>query len=486
MAANVCLTENTNLRFGTGTTGATSITRRIWIEMGAEIEPGANVEHDRLFTETGLKLGRILWYLLHASQELDKKTHVDEPSSTGIGSRRIKTAFGEEVGKDEIHWWVYKKDQEVAVLHDRVKRALAFVQLLKEDSARLEPSGLHTYAGLVTRLATFIESHKDAIEELHDFVFWLYERDALAPAILFTYRVWGSTRRSDRWLDVDAPSIDAESPTTIKALTEIACGVRQRLGYTLFFEKAYIAAEIYDSDPENYGSRSIPKRRVVSRTANKALKELAVFFEELRDSFRNIELDIERYLAERNLLKSESFWKSFITKAASLGRIESAVWDFKESLPMWHAKGSDRLAAQIEFCRLIAAFANRDGGAIIIGVTNDIRAVVGVPDLENRLKSISQAIQRWLEYPRKDAIFHLQPVPFENDGHVLMCLVVAVAQSADVVGVRGVSEEYYYPDRDQTGVAYPSPQKLSDRKIHLKAGDNFGFTKDLQAFLHDK
>jgi len=65
-------------------------------------------------------------------------------------------------------------------------------------------------------------------------------------------------------------------------------------------------------------------------------------------------------------------------------------------------------------------------------------------------------------------------------------LVVAVAQAAGVVGVRGASEEYYYPDRDQTGVAHRQRQELESRKMHLKAGDNFGFIKELEAFLHDK
>ena len=55
---------------------------------------------------------------------------------------------------------------------------------------------------------------------------------------------------------------------------------------------------------------------------------------------RNIEIDIERYLAENNLLKSKSFWKRFIVKAKEPGSVEWELWDFKESLPMWHVAGS--------------------------------------------------------------------------------------------------------------------------------------------------
>ena len=67
-----------------------------------------------------------------------------------------------------------------------------------------------------------------------------------------------------------------------------------------------------------------------------------------------------------------------------------------------------------------------------------------------------------------------------------MCLVVAIAQTAEVIRVKGESSEYYYPDQDQTGVAYPEPRELETRKMHLKAGDNFGFVKELAAFIHDK
>ena len=88
--------------------------------------------------------------------------------------------------------------------------------------------------------------------------------------------------------------------------------------------------------------------------------------------------------------------------------------------------------------------------------------------------------------PRKDVLFHLQPVPFEVNGTTSTCLVVAVAQAAEVVGVKGVSREYYYVDRDQTGVANREPRELQTRKTHLKVGDNFGFVKELEAFLRDR
>jgi hypothetical protein len=224
----------------------------------------------------------------------------------------------------------------------------------------------------------------------------------------------------------------------------------------------------------------------ITRTAYEVFDEFAVFFEELRDSLRNIELDIEKYLAEKNLLKSESFWQKFIMKAKSPGRIEPKLWDFKETLEMWHAPNPERQNKQVDFCKLIAAFANREGGAIIIGVTDTTREIVGINDLENKIKSLSEAINKWLDYSHEYDIVHLQPVSFEQSGKLFTCLVVCIPQTAGVVRVKGVSGQYYYPDRDQTGISYPDARNLENRKMHLKAGDNFAFMQELKAFLYDK
>jgi len=183
---------------------------------GVEIMSDPYLEHGRLFTHTGLKLGEILWYLERADQEMQRKTHIYEPSDSGIGRRIVWTDFGEEVGKDEIYWWVYRKEKDVDGLRERVRGTLEHtVQPLKVGSAALEPSGIQTYADLVEMLAEFLEEHKSEINSLLEFVHWLYERDPLAPAMLFTYRVWGSTRRSDRYLELEATSRESESPVPI-------------------------------------------------------------------------------------------------------------------------------------------------------------------------------------------------------------------------------------------------------------------------------
>lgn len=279
-------------------------------------------EHERLFSGTGLKLGKTLWYMLNAAQEIERRTYIVQPN--GKVSREL-TKFRKEVGKDEIYWWIYKKESDVEELQIKVKQTLLSLQNLKESANKLEFYGIQTYADLVTVLANFTEARKAQIDDLHEFAVWLHRKDPLCPAILFTYRVWGSTRIADRWLELDTPNLGDESVEVIRRLTEIAYGLFQRFSYTRFSVTMDIGAEMYDSDPENYRPQEIPENRVISRTANKVLKEFAVFFEELRDSLRNIELDIEKHLAEKNLLKSESFWRNFIIKLKTPGRLES-IW----------------------------------------------------------------------------------------------------------------------------------------------------------------
>lgn len=411
---------------------------------------------------------------------MDSKRHVATSNGT------VLAEFGEEVGKDEIYWWIYKKETDVQELLGEVKSTLVSLQMLKESSSKLDPSPIKSYADLVVILEKFTEVHREQIDDLYEFVVWLHKKDLLAPIILFTYRVWGSTTRADRRIELDSADLATATPEVIRLLTEIAYGLFQRWSYVRYRVTMDIGADMYDRDPENYHAQEIPEDWIVSRTANKVLREFAIFLEELRDSLRNIELDIEKYLAEKDLLKSESFWRDFIIKSRTPGRPESMLWDFKESLEMWHAPGSQRAKFQIGFCNLVGAFANNEGGVIVVGVTNDTRAIVGVEDPENKLKSIWEVVHKWVDYPRKDALFHLQPVPFGQNGKLTICLVVAVAQTAEVVRVRGESSQYFYPDRAQTGVAYPEPRELEIRKMHLKAGDNFGFMKELAAFVYDK
>ena len=80
-----------------------------------------------------------------------------------------------------------------------------------------------------------------------DYVTWLAKRHPMVPRILFTYRVWGSTRMADRDMDVDDDVTARSDLSKLRALTEIVLGVRHR-GW-LVYEKVRgeIEYEIYES-----------------------------------------------------------------------------------------------------------------------------------------------------------------------------------------------------------------------------------------------
>jgi hypothetical protein len=184
-------------------------------------------------------------------------------------------------------------------------------------------------------------------------------------------------------------------------------------------------------------------------------------------------------------LRSESFWRGFIQTAASSKTPESQLWDFKETLTMWHVAGAAKDIAAVTFCEDVASFANADGGVLIVGVS-DRRDIVGIGtdrDVENRLKSVSDVLAQRLHYPRPLAAVLTVRV---TDAHDVerTCLIVIAARACEVAGVRGERAGYTYPVRRGTGVTRVAPGDIGDRKRHQKS-DDYNFLKDLLQFVRE-
>jgi virulence-associated protein VapD len=316
--------------------------------------------HNELFSGSSWELGKIHWYIQKADTEMHSKCEIQKEGEHGIPET---TPFGEEVGQDEINWWVFKKEPEIEELRKRTETALKPVQKLKEDSFMLKESyASKSYLSLIREIKTFTDDHKKEIHDLYDYVSWLHKKDVLAPRVLFSYRVWGNTRRSHRTVRIAANTID-EDDLTVRKCVEIALGLRISDIYTLGTIYSDILNNIVESiDDEYQGSIWVPKQRVIKWTLPKVLDELAAYFEFLRQSLRNIILEIEKYNDQMKLLYRESFWKSFITKAKSSDRIERQLWDFKKTLEMWHVGPEEREKWKVEFCEDVASFANAKGG----------------------------------------------------------------------------------------------------------------------------
>jgi hypothetical protein len=249
------------------------------------------LSHDSLFSETTLKLGKMHGSILKAVHRMDAARWITTILRPGISTSNF-TAFGKEVGLDEIHWWVFSQEALLDELEQQSGEALKAAQILKDSSDKLKNKEADSYDTLLVSLKEFAEKNKTEIGVLCEYVTWLEGRNDLAPCILFTYRVWGSTRMSDRDLKFEVGTDGTLSEPIVKALTETALGVRRRGG--LVYQDVYneLGFEIYENlDPEQMDGNAeivVPESRVVRRTSHAAYDNCAVYFAEIRDSLRNI------------------------------------------------------------------------------------------------------------------------------------------------------------------------------------------------------
>ena len=416
-----------------------------------------------LFSDATIKLGEIHWTLLKSASFMDSKRW--RVIKEIIGSSYEDTDFGKEVGWDEIHWWIFKKETDVDELLAKTERTLKSAQTLKIASAKLKTKEPKSYRDLLLTLKDFAEKHRAEIDSLHAYVGWLKKRDVMAPRILFTYRVWGSTRMSDRHLDVEDAENARSDISKLHALTEIVLGVRQ--GRHLVFDEVYreIGFEIYEGmDPEEVSDDAaldIPESLVIRRTGYAVQANCETYFTEIRDSLRNIVGDIKKFKEQRELFQSDKFWREFIMKAREAKTSETQLWDFKETLTIWHVKTDPaRRQAKVTFAEDVASFANVSGGVLIIGV-NDKREVVGIGEgreLESRLKVARDVIAEHISYDREIASF--RQVAVGEKGKEKICLIVVVSQAREAVGVSDGCGHYSYPVRRETGITRPPREEV--------------------------
>ena len=359
--------------------------------------------HDSLFSNAVLKIGEIHSYFL-AAFSLVRTPRTKAPDIPRLLRKEDRTELAKEIGGDEIHWWVFTKEDDIAQLSDRTERALAAAQTLKEGSAALKRNRPRAYKELLSSLTTFADAHETEINILLEFVRWLHSRHPAAPGALFSYRVWGSTRRGDRLVNVDADQLANERGSEmVRRLSEIALGLRSNFLYAYDRAAFDVEEDVYlrlgpEQVPE--GGIEIPVDEVVLRASSKAYDECATYFAFIRDSLKNILLDIEKYRAQQNLLLSDAFWRAFIQRAIGTRKTENILWDFKKTLPMWHiARADEKERAKVTFAEDVAAFANARGGVLVVGVTNE-REIVGVGDgreLESRVRFAADVLAKHLE-----------------------------------------------------------------------------------------
>ena len=446
--------------------------------------------HDALFSPATLMLGKIHWTLLRAAHLMDSRRY-RKVRLSGESFATEWTEFGNEIGTDEINWWVFKKETQIDDLKAETERVLNPAQRLKEGSAKLANLRPASYDELLSTLREFAEKYSGEIELLYAYARWLEARDEMAPRILFTYRVWGSTRMSDRSIRIpdDAPSIPNDDD--LRTCAELALGVRDYSWTTYQRVHSELLYEIYESmDPEQLSEHveiSVPADRVLGWASRKIYNECAVYFEEVRDSLRNILIDIQKFEEQKELMRSDAFWREFVIKAVQAKKTETQLWDFKETLTIWHVKKEPaREHAKVAFAEDVASLANTTGGVLLIGVRDKPRVIVGLSrdsrELENRLKVARDIVKSHIDYDQDIVTFHQVVVPVEDGDKT--CLVVIVAQTSGVVGVRDAQHNYKYPVRQETGIERMSRIDVLGRKGFVRS-DNYGFMRALRQFTLD-
>ena len=450
-------------------------------------------QRSSIVTDTTSMLGDLHWYLLRSSKLMsDKRSRVLEEHSLGLTFERHElTDFGQEVGRDEIDWWVNRNEQDTPQLRERTEQAMAAAQTLRTKAIALRGFEPASYDDLMAKFHGFVEGCRAEIAVLHEYVVWLDRKSVLAPEILFTYKVWGSTRMADRRIDINfaLSTPKEEEPNTILRLTEIVLGLSDSHFSAVERAQMDLLGEAYEAGAEDDEEEplQIPTDRILRRTANRAIEECIIYFSELRDSLRDIVIHVGKREDTENLVNSDAFWRSFISKATVKGRIEHELWDLKETLPMWHAANADvRAQGKVTTAEDIAAFANAEGGCLLVGIRNDL-TIAGIGDTdrdrENRVKTLNDALAELIQYPRKIWKVH-QLLVNGADGKEKLCLVVIAARACEPVGVKGANGNYTYPVRHGTGIARESPEKLRDARIHDK-NDNFDFLESLRQFVRD-
>ncbi|NQT71826.1 MAG: ATP-binding protein [Chloroflexi bacterium] len=365
--------------------------------------------------------------------------------------------------------------------------------MLKEHARQLNGDVPNSYEDLISMLSSFAEHHAECIDGIHEYVQWLSQRDIIAPCILFTHRVWGDTRRSDRALEPIASTIEGEDPNVLHALTDIVFGLRQRHWYTLDTAYSEISYEMFDSDPERYSSLSVSETRAAKRASYMAIDEFRTFIEMIRDSLRNILIEIEKYREQQLLMYSESFWTAFITRAIDDVKSEPQHWDFKRTLNMWHVSGRTapdiKTQSELDFAEGVASFANAGGGVLIIGVTDTPpRRIIGIEgsttDIERKLKYTMDVLVDHLQYDRNIVVMQQVGVS-DSNGQKQTCLIIAVEETESPVSVKDKQGRHSYPVRHGPGLIRVDRDQLFRAKAH-KNSDNCDFMRILAQYTYDK
>ena len=270
--------------------------------------------HDLLMLDSALKLGKIDFLIQRSSAEIYIKSWIKKKKlmhgKLEVNDDKL-TDFGNEVNFDEIHWWIFRKETNVEELLERTKKALNSTLKIKRDSDILKRKvHFKSYIETIEKLVEFLEEHDEEIQALFEYVSWLNKKDVLAPSILFSDKIWRSTRLDYKIIhhfDIE------ENDDIIKRCAEGALGLGDPiLGYTLINVYMDIGSDLYDSDPEGYYNKPFPLDTLFFQTSHRIFDKLNMYFRLIRTSLDTVIDEINKHFELNEILCSPSNQRSQI------------------------------------------------------------------------------------------------------------------------------------------------------------------------------
>jgi uncharacterized protein YqgQ len=436
--------------------------------------------HEPLFkSEQALKLGQIHCAILVADNAYEKRAKVQKTEKNGeFDFSPIElTSFGQETLGHFVKWWVRKKVNLLDRIAEKMKEVLPYLDNLKRASLKLnQTSNVTKYEDLIDELKRFEEEHRKDIEALYSFVFWLNDLDELSPCILFTHPPWSATQLSDRYL-----KIEKCNEARIRACTEIVSGLWWHGMPTLAYVRNDIEGDwAENADPEYSGPSPITYGFAFPQASKKILYEFALYFQKIRDSVDLVQSEITSFTKEE-ILRSEEFLKLFVSRVLPNCRLETELWDFKETFSAWHNDKSEE--GKLDFACNVASYANSRGGLLIIGIDDRSREIIGVEQPERKIQQSRSILERFMEpLPSPIQLFGL---PLEDkNGKTVNCIIIKIPQTKDVIEVKEIAGGgRKVPVRVDNCIQYKSYREVSKMKKDVSE-DNFLFSRELTSIVY--
>ncbi|OLS16996.1 MAG: hypothetical protein HeimC3_50280 [Candidatus Heimdallarchaeota archaeon LC_3] len=212
-----------------------------------------------------------------------------------------------------------------------------------------------------------------------------------------------------------------------------------------------------------------------------SFSNLAIYFEFIRSSLRNVILELDGYFNSEAIINSDIYWRNLISQLMNSDKIESEYLDFKETLSLWHTKGEEKRKKKIKICGIVAGFANNQGGIVVIGITDIIpRNIVGINDVEKKLIELDNLFSANIQGINSH-FTKFNHIRIEDKNKTKRdCLIITIAQTREILYLKDINNSYFYPIRRGAGIVREDPEKIKKLKHNLAIkSNNYSFLKNL-------